>query len=302
MTASLSFSFPYLGETCAVVTAVTWAFAVILFKKCGETVHPVALNAFKNILGLALIVPTMALLGEPLLRNVPASEYLILFVSGALGIGISDTLFFKSLNLLGAGLSAIVDCLYSPFVIGTSMLWLGERLTVWQVVGVIMIVSAVLTATTRDKNSRLTRKQLWLGIMYGALAMAVNAIGIVMVKPLLNRSPLFWVSAYRLAGGLMVLAIVLALNPRRKAICATVMSRVSLKYTVSGALIGTYLALFLWLAGMKFTQASIAAALNQTSNIFIFIFAAIFLHEPINRQRTIGIILGVAGAIIVTFT
>ena len=53
---------------------------------------------------------------------------------------------------------------------------------------------------------------------------------------------------------------------------------------------------------MKFTQASIAASLNQTSNIFVFIFAAWFLREPISRTRVIGIILGVAGALIVTFT
>jgi len=57
----------------------------------------------------------------------------------------------------------------------------------------------------------------------------------------------------------------------------------------------------MWLIRMKFTQTSVATALNQTSNIFIFIFAALFLHEPIRRQQTISILLGVAGSYLVTF-
>jgi drug/metabolite transporter (DMT)-like permease len=65
--------------------------------------------------------------------------------------------------------------------------------------------------------------------------------------------------------------------------------------------LGAYLAMVLWLGGFKYTQASNASALNQTSNIFVFIFAAIFLGEKINLQRAIGILVGVAGAFLVTF-
>ena len=59
--------------------------------------------------------------------------------------------------------------------------------------------------------------------------------------------------------------------------------------------------MMLWLAGMKYTLASTSAALNQTSNIFIFIFAAIFLKEKINLQRVIAILLGVSGVFLVSF-
>jgi drug/metabolite transporter (DMT)-like permease len=52
---------------------------------------------------------------------------------------------------------------------------------------------------------------------------------------------------------------------------------------------------------MKYTLASVAAALNQTSNIFIFIFAGLILHERITPNRILGIILGVGGSLLVTF-
>ena len=121
-------AFPYLGETFALLAALVWAFAVILFKKSGETVHPLALNLFKNALAAGLFLPTMAIFGETLARQAPASDYLLLLLSGALGIGIGDAMFFKSLNCIGAGLWSIVSCLYSPFIISLSMIWLGERL------------------------------------------------------------------------------------------------------------------------------------------------------------------------------
>ena len=69
-----------------------------------------------------------------------------------------------------------------------------------------------------------------------------------------------------------------------------------------GSVLGAYLSMIMWLGGMKYAQASTAAALNQTSNIFIFLMAAVFLKERINLKRAIGITLGVGGAYLVMFT
>ncbi|TKJ36863.1 hypothetical protein CEE37_14865 [candidate division LCP-89 bacterium B3_LCP] len=294
-------SIPYLGESIALLTAFVWAFAVILFKKSGEAVHPIGLNLFKNLLAAVLILPTMWFWGETFLPDVSATDYWLLIFSGAIGIGVSDTLFFMCLNRLGAGLTAIVDCFYSPSIIGLSIIWLGERLTTLQVIGVLLIISAVLTATQRKGRGNISRKDLVLGVIFGILAMITIATSIVSIKPLLERSSLLWVSEVRLMSGAAVLIIALLFHPQRKKIVGSVLSVKSWKYTLSGSFIGAYLSLILWLAGMKYTQASEAAALNQTSSIFVFILAAIFLKEPINLQRSAGIILAVVGTFIVLF-
>jgi drug/metabolite transporter (DMT)-like permease len=292
---------PYLGETMALLTAVLWAIAVIFFKKSGETVHPLALNLFKDVLAAILVIPTIYIFGETLAYRAPAEEYLLLLASGALGIGIADTLFLASLNRLGAGLTAIVDCLYSPFIIGLSMLWLGEVLTVWQFVGVIMIISAILAGSNPKGGHGIERRRLFEGLAFGAMSMAATAVGIVIIKPLLTRSPLLWVTEVRLIGGILVLVAVLAFHPSRRRIIGTIGGIGQWGYTFSGSFFGAYLSMMAWLAGMKFTQASIAAALNQSTNIFIFLFAVWFLKEPMSKNRIIGIILGVAGSILVTF-
>ena len=291
----------YLGEILALTAAVVWALAVVFFKKSGESVHPVALNLFKNVLAAVLFAPTAWIFGETLFRSVPAEDYVLLLISGALGIGISDTLFFMSLNALGAGRSAIVDCLYSPSIIALSMIWLGETLSAGQIVGVTMIVSAVLSIMVERHSVRTERRNVLLGVLWGALAMITMAVGIVLIKPLLERSPLIWATEVRLLGGLIVLAVVLFLHPSRLTIVKTIGHPLRWAYLLSGSFAGAYLSMVLWLAGMKYTQASTAAALNQTSNIFVFVFAALLLKEKITPVRMAAIILGVLGALLVTF-
>ena len=291
---------PHMGEVLALVTAIIWAVAVILFKKSGESVHPIALNLFKNSLAVVLLIPTTLIIGGTILPDVPSKEYLLLLASGALGIGVSDTLFFKSLNMLGAGLVAIIDCFYSLFIILLSYLFLAEHMGWWQLLGASLIISAVLTAASKKGSSHISRKTLFIGIGLGALAMFTNAIGLVIIKPLLDRSALLWVVETRLVGGMMILLLVLLFRRDRMTIMRTLRTAGGWKYTISGSFVGAYVAMMFWLAGMKFTQASIAAALNQTTTVFIFIFAALFLKEPINRLRILGIVLAMVGSILVT--
>ena len=135
----------------------------------------------------------------------------------------------------------------------------------------------------------------------GVAAMACIAGSIVMIKPLLNRSPLLWVTQVRAIGGLAALMLSLLFFPSRAEIIKSVISIKNWRYMFPGSFLGQYLALLVWLGGMKYTQLSIASALNQTSNVFIFIFAAIFLKEAITKQKTIGIVLALIGVSLVMF-
>ncbi len=294
-------SIPHLGEILALATAMFWAVAVILFKKSGETVHPIALNLFKSVLATALILPTVLLIEGGTVPDFSRRDVVLLLVSGALGIGIADTLFFMMLNRLGAALSSIVDCVYSPMVIAAAMIWLGERLGWLQLVGVVLIVSAVWEATRMKSTGTVSRSGVGWGVLWGISAMACMAVGIVMMKPILDTYSLLWVLEVRLVGGIAVLLLILAFNKKRREILGTLFVKQGWGYLLSGSFIGAYLALILWVAGIKYTQASQASALNQTSNIFVFVLAGVFLKERMTKQRVIGIGLAVIGVYLVTF-
>jgi len=294
---------PGPGEFLSLLTALTWAIAVILFKKSGETVHPAALNLFKNTVALVLFVPTALALGGSLFCNLGAEEFLFMVVGGMVGVALADTMFLHSLNLLGASLTAVVDCLYSPSIIVLSVLFLGESMTTMQMVGAVLIVAAVLSPLFEKRAvgfEAMDKVRVIKGTLWGAASMLAMAGSIVAVKPILDRAPLMWSCQVRMLGGVLGLVAMLAFYPKRKAVLASLKGS-GLKYAIASALVGGYLSMMLWLAGMKFTDASVSAALNQTSNVFLFALAAVVLKELVTAQRIAGIAMGVVGAFLVMF-
>jgi drug/metabolite transporter (DMT)-like permease len=294
---------PHLGEILSLATAVLWALAIVLFKKSGEHVHPIALNTFKDILAAILYLPTLYLAGMSLNQPFPASDYWLLVASGVIGLAIGDTLLFQSLNMIGASASALVSTLYSPFIIALGFLWLGETLTGLQLVGVAMILAAVFEATyVRERGPvPVERRRRLLGIAVGVAAMAAMAVGVVMVKPVLDRAPLLWAVEIRMIGGAAALVLYLVFHPRRRRIMRTLLVRESRAATLASSVIGGYVAMMCWLGGMKYTDVSIASALNQTSTIFVLLFAALILRERITPARVAAILAAFAGATLVTF-
>ena len=146
---------------------------------------------------------------------------------------------------------------------------------------------------------QITRRQLITGILLGVTSMLAMGVGIVMIKPLLERSSVLWAIEVRLIGAAAALFIILGFCRKRKEVVRSIMESKGWKYMVPGSFLGTYIALMFWIGGMKYAPASIASALNQTSNIFIFIFAAIFLKEKITRHKLFGIVLAVAGVVLI---
>jgi len=51
---------------------------------------------------------------------------------------------------------------------------------------------------------------------------------------------------------------------------------------------------------MKYSLAGPAAILNQTSSVYVLIFASIFLKEPFTARKVIASVLAVGGIVMVT--
>lgn len=288
-----------MGELFALLAAVAWALAVILFKRSGETVPPFALNFFRVSVSSVFFILLSVVLRDPHWGRAPLADYLILLASGVVAIAISDTLFHMCLNRVGAGLNAIIDCLYSPSVIFFAWLLVGERLGGWDFAGMGAVLAAILIASRHAPPAGIGRRAFAAGIFYGLLAMLTLGLGIVIAKPVLDRSPVLWATAVRQIGCFLAMLPVVALAPRRRAILSHFRPAPAWKYMLPGTALGSFLSLILWIAGMKYTQAGIAAILNQTSTIHILIFASIFLGEPLTRRKGYAAVLAVAGILMV---
>jgi drug/metabolite transporter (DMT)-like permease len=302
---------PYIGEFFSLLCAGFWGFAVILLKKAGEKIPAIALNPFKNLLALILFTITLYIMGIPLVQPLiedggfmTMNDYVRLTISGIIGIGIADIIFLHSLNIIGASISAIVDTIYSPAVIFFAFFLLGERLTFIQIFGATLVVGAVLYASLKIQHIPASRKRMNLGIIMSAFSIILMALGIILTKPVLekvahNVGQQFWVASYRIVPGLIVSSFILRVRGRNKNILSKFKDRSVWPSLVGGSILATYIGLAFWTIGMAFTSASIASVLNQTSTIFIFIFAWLFLGEPMTKRRIVSVIIALIGVFII---
>jgi drug/metabolite transporter (DMT)-like permease len=292
----------FFGAACALLAAVAWANAVIFFKRSGEKVAPLALNLFKNTVAITMLVATLAVMGEGFgeIAHFPAADFWILALSGFLGITLADTLFFYSLNLCGVGIKSIVDCLYSPFIILFSFILLAESLTLWQWAGALLVLYAVFISTKHPPPKDRTRRQLIAGITLGVIDMGLMGLGIVIAKPVVEEFPVIWATLIRLAAGTAALFVIILFMPQRRSLLAAFRPSKDWKFTLPGSVLGAYMACILWIAGFKYTSASVASILNQTSTIFAIVLASLILKEAFTRRKALAAALALAGIALVS--
>jgi drug/metabolite transporter (DMT)-like permease len=65
------------------------------------------------------------------------------------------------------------------------------------------------------------------------------------------------------------------------------------------ALLGPFLATLFWIAGFKYETVGRAAIYNQLSTVFIILLAWLILKEHMSRRKVAGVVLAIAGALIV---
>ncbi len=292
-----------LGEAFSILSALAWAIGIMLYRQLGATLPPLQLNFLKNLLVLGMMLPSIPLLHGLALPHFSAWQLAAAIGSGVLGIGLADTLYFRALNELGAGRMGIVGNLYSPFVIVLSYAFLGERLNAWQLAGFALVSLGVWVAAwprrlaeavvpgvpTPERPAHPLR-----GLGFALLAIVLMSISIVLVKRTLEAQPLLWVTGWRMLGALGAMLLIAAWRGEMRSLRPDAAGLPWPKLLLA-AFVGQFLAMVLWLAGYKYTLASVAAVLNETASIFILLLAAFWLKEPLTRRAVAGVVLTFGG-------
>jgi drug/metabolite transporter (DMT)-like permease len=225
-------------------------------------------------------------------------DIVVMVVSGVLGMALADTLYLRTLNLVGAGRTGVIGSLLSPFVILVSAVYLGERLSPVQWGGFALVMAGILVVTLKRYRTEVSPEALRHGLVIGVIAMATMAVGVVMVKPLLEQGPFLWVVAVRLAGGVVAQLLVVAWRRSWSRTLAAYRVPQPWTMTLFACFLGGFGGSVLWLAGYKLIPASEASIYNEAQVIFLVLFAWWFLREPLDARKVLGVALTLAGVLI----
>lgn len=277
--------------------AAFWAVAVIFFKQAGDGISAGGLNLYKNLVAVVFLLLTILLVrkGPPL--AIAREAVLPIVLSGLVGIALADAMFFKTLRLLGASRTAVVDLLYTPFITLYSWVLLGDTLRMVDIPIFALILTGVLISAYTPGPKIKDPKQITLGIVIGASGMLLMTGSVIFVDHYNNSEPLLEFTLYRLLAGLGGSLVYMGITrgPRLASIPWKTLPwwRMTL-----GAFFGSYLAMVLWLGGFRYGPAPVVAVLNQTSTFFIVVLAAIFLGERLTRRKVLGAVLSFVGVLL----
>lgn len=234
--------------------------------------------------------------------NIPSltgTQWLIVIASGYFGVAVADTWYLQALRNLGAGRTAIVASLYSPFVVLLSIIFLHERLQGWQWIGFWLVIIGVIIVTYQRHYQSVEKSLLIKGVIFATASVFVTAASVVAIKPILVNDGFFWMVCLRMLAGVVGMLIYLTVRDQLAGVIDDVIHKKHKWRTiVTASVFGTYLAILLWLAGFKYADASVASVLNETSNVMIVLFAWLFLKEPLSLSKSVGATFAFVGVLV----
>lgn len=294
-----SFQSHFLGAVAALLSALCWAVAAILFRQIGDRITAMGINLAKGLVAM-LFMAVLLLPGfYSGLASLDTNSIVALALSGIIGICFGDTLYFLALMRLGARRTLLLGSLIPVTTALIAVIFLGEQIPILAWLGMTLAIAGVTYVlwqrTPRENTQQRPCEKYRSGLFFGLLFVVANALGIIATKvgvadiPALEAT--FVRQAFAIAGltfwGLMVRDLLGWVTPLREGR----LLKILLVASLTGALLGTWLSV----VALKYTYAAVAATLNATSPLFILPLAAFWLKEHVSWREVAGALAAVIG-------
>ncbi|MEM3579810.1 MAG: DMT family transporter [Candidatus Bathyarchaeia archaeon] len=296
-----------IGELAALGAALCWTFSAVLYKKALAETKPVSANVVRCVGTSLVLVLIFALIGKVhVFAGLPAQVIMLASVSGLIGLGLGDTLYMNSLEILGVARAVPITCIYPLFSLVWAYFLAGENITLPIILGALAIVFGIwlLTGEQRQKSVNKDRCQTKLrmrGLVF-ALATAVAwSVSISMinlaVKATASLEQAYAINALRLVA---VTIFLLALTPFGgvKRFVREMRLKVA-GMLLAGGLIAIGLGWFLLTTSFIYIPESQAVPISSTTPLFSALSSVVFLREKVTVKVAIGSIMVVAGIFLI---
>lgn len=281
-----------MGVMAALAGALSWTLASGLWRRLPTSLGPAGLNLLKNLLALALLLPLLPWLAQPL----GLWDCALLLASGVLGIAAGDSFYFAALRRLGTRRTLTLEA-GGPLLTSAAGLLLLEVPTPRQWAGVALVSLALVVvagqAPPGDPRGRLQRQQ-GQGLLLALLALVCGSAGALLARQALRATPLppLQAAALRLAGAALVLLPLLPGLMRRLG-CRwgprPAQSRWQL--LLAATLLGTVVGIGLQQLALSRLPAGLAVALLSTSPVLAVLLAAAEGDRPGWRGRAAALLV-----------
>ena len=201
-----------IGIFSAFGAALSWTYACSIWRTQTNIYNPIEINFLKNIIAFTIFSPVILIFNY----ETDFKYVLILILSGIIGIGLGDTFYLKSLNLIGTRKTLSIEAL-SPLIAAiTGALFIDENLTSNTWIGILIVTGALIKIIRKksyllDKDSKLVISNNSLKkYIYSFLSVICAVIAALLSRFVLlesNLTPIF-TTEIRLFGSIIFLCLV----------------------------------------------------------------------------------------------
>ena len=132
------------GLLLALLSSVMFAVGAIALKPATEGLDSVVANSVRQPMGLLMLLGFSLLRGRLReLKGLDIKSWGVIVLASFVGTGVGSLLFVLSIQLIGAGRTAVLTSTAPLMAIPFSMLWLQERPTRWTLVGTLLTVTGI---------------------------------------------------------------------------------------------------------------------------------------------------------------
>lgn len=220
----------------------------------------------------------------------------LLALSGIAGISLGDTLYFATLNRLGARITLLLGTLIPVCTALSALVIFEESINAHGWAGILIILAGIaLVLWERNAENTQPGKHLGSGLLLAAGFVLANTAGILLTKAGVTNMGSLEATFWRETAAVLALGLWGGFCGNLTGWLQPVQDRRLLVPLVVAAVVGTFLGTWFSVAALKYTWVGIAATLNATSPLFILPLAALFLHEKITGKALLGALISVSG-------
>jgi drug/metabolite transporter (DMT)-like permease len=229
-------------------------------------------------------------------------QYAYLSISGCIGLVFGDTFLFKSFHVNGARISMLIMSLAPAISAILAYIILGEMLSVWGIVGIIVTTAGIVLVVVSNQQSEYTKVKLTRnGLLYGFLGALGQGAGLVFARLAFVEGDIngFVATFVRIAASLVVLLPLTLMTGRIKNPIGVFWNdKRALMLTIGGAIFGPYLGITFSLIAIMYTKVGIAATLIATVPILMLPLVRIIYKERLSWHAIVGACVAVGGVAI----
>ncbi len=139
-----------IGIISAFGAAISWTYACFIWRFQTEKYKSIDINLVKNVIAFLIFLPAFINIHN----LIDLKSFLILLLSGVVGIGLGDTFYIKSLQLIGTRRTLSIETLSPLLATLSGEIFINENLALRSYIGIV-IISVSLFILLRQKTNLL---------------------------------------------------------------------------------------------------------------------------------------------------